>query len=186
MTGTNDGLVLVPGRQITGQVGGVVVCFLLKRLKHKELLKDLGLTGLPDLSRQEHLVHHRVHLVEVEHEVQFTHVVEILIQHLYKVVNSLEVCQVVISHVHTNTEVQTSITPVNDLEVPELHKVGVLGIPDSYHSMNFLNQLLFLIIVKLHVPFGQSCLPCSVLDQDEADHCRLQNMDLRGSRIARS
>lgn len=64
MTGTNDGLVLVPGWQISGQVGGVVVCFLLKRLKHKELLKDLGLTGLPDLSRQEHLVHHRVHLEE--------------------------------------------------------------------------------------------------------------------------
>ena len=42
------------------------------------------------------------------------------VSYLYKVVDSLEVCQVVISHVHTNAEVQTSITPVNDLEVPEL------------------------------------------------------------------
>lgn len=40
--------------------------------------------------------------------------------YLYKVVDSLEVRQVIISHVHTNTEVQTSITSVNDLEVPEL------------------------------------------------------------------
>lgn len=46
------------GQQINGQVG----CFLLKRLEHEELLEDLGLTGLPDLSSQEHLVHHRVHL----------------------------------------------------------------------------------------------------------------------------
>lgn len=44
----------------------------------------------------------------------------VCVSHLYKVVDSLEVCQVVISHVHTNTEVQTSITPVDDLEVSEL------------------------------------------------------------------
>lgn len=40
--------------------------------------------------------------------------------YLYKVVDSLEVCQVVIGHVHTNAKVQASITPVDDLEVPEL------------------------------------------------------------------
>lgn len=40
--------------------------------------------------------------------------------YLYKVVNSLQVRQVVISHVHTNAEIQPSVTPVNDLEVPEL------------------------------------------------------------------
>lgn len=55
--------------------------------------------------------------------------------------------------------------------IPYLHKVGVLGIPDRHHSMHFLDQLLFLIIIKLHVPFGQSCFPCSVLDEDEADLC---------------
>lgn len=55
----------MPGQQISGQVGRMVVCFLLERLEHEELLEDLGLTGLPDLSRQEHLIHHRVHL-EIE------------------------------------------------------------------------------------------------------------------------
>lgn len=44
----------------------------------------------------------------------------VCVRYLYKVVNSLEVCQIVIGHVHTNAEVQTSITSVNDLEVPEL------------------------------------------------------------------
>lgn len=50
----------VPGQQISGKGG--LSCFLLERLEHEELLEDLGLTGLPDFSRQEHLVHHRVHL----------------------------------------------------------------------------------------------------------------------------
>lgn len=36
--------------------------FLLEWLEHEELLEDLCLTGLPDLPRQEHLIHHRVHL----------------------------------------------------------------------------------------------------------------------------
>lgn len=53
--------------------------------------------------------------------------------------------------------------------LPYLHKVGVLGITDSHHSMYLLNQLLFLVVIKLHVPLGQSGLPCSVLNQDEAD-----------------
>lgn len=37
-------------------------CRLLERLEHEELLEDLGLTGLPDLPCQEHLIHHCVHL----------------------------------------------------------------------------------------------------------------------------
>lgn len=57
----------MPGQQVSGQVGRMVVCFLLKRLEHEELLEDLGLTGLPDLSCKEHLIHHRVHL-EVQRE----------------------------------------------------------------------------------------------------------------------
>lgn len=50
-----------------------------------------------------------------------------------------------------------------------LHEVGVFGISDCNYSMNFLNQLLLFIIIKLHVPFGQSCFPCSVLNENEAD-----------------
>lgn len=50
-------LISVPRRAV--RMG---VWFLLKRLEHEELFEDLGLTGLPDLSSQEHLIHHRVHL----------------------------------------------------------------------------------------------------------------------------
>lgn len=54
----------VPGQPSGGRAGGGRrwPAFLLQRLEHEELLEDLGLTGLPDLPRQEHLVHHRVHL----------------------------------------------------------------------------------------------------------------------------
>lgn len=52
---------------------------------------------------------------------------------------------------------------------PYLNKVGMLGVPDSDHGMHFLDQLLFLVVIKLHVPFGQPRLPCSVLNEDEAD-----------------
>lgn len=53
--------------------------------------------------------------------------------------------------------------------IPYLDKVGVFGIPDRDHSVDFLDQLLFLIVIELHVPFGQSRLACSVLNEDEAD-----------------
>ena len=50
-----------------------------------------------------------------------------------------------------------------------LHKVGVFGVSDGDHGMHLLDQLLFLIIIKLHVPLGQARLACSVLDEDKAD-----------------
>lgn len=53
--------------------------------------------------------------------------------------------------------------------VHHLHKVGVLGISDSDHGMHLFDQLLFLIIIKLHVPLGQASLAGPVLDEDEAD-----------------
>lgn len=42
------------------------------------------------------------------------------VNYLHKVVNSFKVRQVVVGHVHANTEVQASITSVDDFEVPEL------------------------------------------------------------------
>jgi len=50
-----------------------------------------------------------------------------------------------------------------------LYKVGVFGITDCHYGVNLFNQLLLLIIIELHVPLGQPGLPCSILDEDEAD-----------------
>ena len=68
---------------------------LLQTIQHEELLQHFGLTGLPQLACQEHLVHNTVHLyttvqytstveiqsnlVEIEHQVELTNVVEILV-----------------------------------------------------------------------------------------------------------
>jgi hypothetical protein len=45
----------------------------------------------------------------------------------------------------------------------------VLRIPDCDYGVNLFNQLLLLVIIKVHVPFGQPGLSGPVLDQDEAN-----------------
>jgi len=40
--------------------------------------------------------------------------------YLNKVVNSFQVSQVIVCHIHTDAEVQAGVPPVNDLEVSEL------------------------------------------------------------------
>lgn len=40
-----------------------------QRTQHEELFQHLRLARLPDLAGQEHLVHHCVHFVEVEHQI---------------------------------------------------------------------------------------------------------------------
>ena len=41
-------------------------------------------------------------------------------QNLYKKVNSFQICQLIIIGVHTKTEEESSITPVNNLVIAEL------------------------------------------------------------------
>ena len=48
-------------------------------------------------------------------------------------------------------------------------KVGVFCIPHGDNGVYFLDQLLLLVIIKVHVPLGQSGLACPVLDQDKPD-----------------
>lgn len=55
------------------------------------------------------------------------------------------------------------------IQAQYLHEVGVLGVTDRDHSMHLLDELLLLVIIKLHVPLGQPGLACTVLDQNEAD-----------------
>ena len=49
------------------------------------------------------------------------------------------------------------------------NKVCVLGISDSDDGVDFFNQLLFLVILKVHVPLGQARLTGTVLNQDETN-----------------
>jgi len=48
--------------------------------------------------------------------------VEIFIENFDKVVNGFKVGEVIVSDVDADTEVQSGVTTVDDLEVTELHK----------------------------------------------------------------
>ena len=112
---------------------------------------------------------------------------EVLVQHLDKVVNGFQVGKIVVPDVDADAKVQSRITSVDDFEAPELknnvkkaykqmrdmggnkgdkhlHKICVFGIANGDQRVHLLNQLLLLIIVEMHVPLGEPCLPCAVLD----------------------
>lgn len=95
---------------------------LLQGVQCQQLFQDLSLRRLPDLAGQEHLIHDAVHLVEVKHQVQFADIVEVLVEHLDKVVDGLQVAQVVVVHVHADAKIQPSVPPIDYLKVPELEK----------------------------------------------------------------
>lgn len=126
---------------------------------------------------------------------------EVLVEHLDKVVDGLQVAQVVVVHVHADAEVQARVPTVDYLEVAELDartttekgrkwgldkqagrvfclslprrlyldKVGVFGVAHRDQGVHLLDQLLLLVVVKVHVPFGQARLARTILDQDEAN-----------------
>jgi len=127
------------------------------------------LTGFPQFSRQKHLVHDRVDFVKVEHQVELTDVLEILIQHLYEVVNGFEIEEVVVRDVDADAEVETRVTSVNYLEVPKLDEIRVLGVTHRDQGVDFLDEFLLLFGLEIVVPLGQTGLAGPVLDQDELD-----------------
>jgi hypothetical protein len=54
-------------------------------------------------------------------------------QCLTKCKNYLKIVEVVVANIDTYAEVEAGVSAVDDLEVSELHKVCVLGIPHSDH-----------------------------------------------------
>ena len=58
---------------------------------------------------------------------------EVLVQHLHKVVDTLEVVEVVVTHVHADAEVEAGVPPVDDLEVAELNEVCVFLVANRYN-----------------------------------------------------
>lgn len=55
------------------------VMSLLQWLQHEQLLQDLRLARFSNLSSQKHFIYYRVHLVEIEDQIQFAHIVEIFV-----------------------------------------------------------------------------------------------------------
>jgi hypothetical protein len=55
-------------------------------------------------------------------------------------------------------------------------KVCVLCVPDGDNGVNFFNQFLLLIILKVHVPLGKARLTSAVLNQDKTNLHNIQKM----------
>jgi len=68
----------------------------------------------------------QTYLVEVKHQIQFTHIPKETVQHLHEEVNRFQVRQFVIVGVHARTEEEARVAPIDDLVVAELDKVGLV------------------------------------------------------------
>ena len=134
------------------------------------MFEDLGLTGFPDFAGEEHLVDDGIDFVEVENQVQFADVVEILVEDFDEVVDGLEIHEVVVADVDADAKVESRVSSVHDLEVSKLDEVGVFGVADGDAGVHLLDQFLLFVVVEIHVPFGQTSLSRPVLNQNEAYH----------------
>ena len=75
----------------------------------------------------------RFHLVEVEHKIKFANIVKIFVENFNKVVDGLQVVEIVIVDINADAEVEAGIATVDNLEVSKLDKVRMLGIPHRHN-----------------------------------------------------
>lgn len=52
----------------------------------------------------------------------------------------------------------------DDLGLSYLNEIGMFRISNSNYSVYLFNELLFLIIIEVHVPFRQSSFASTILD----------------------
>ena len=87
---------------------------------------------MPHTRSLTHSRYRSAHLVEVQHQVELTNIVEELIQYLHKVVDGLEIAEVVVLKVQTEAEVQTSVFLGGNIEVTELVEQEGRGLSSPY------------------------------------------------------
>lgn len=63
--------------------------FVVVFVHHFEWREDVGFVGLHDLATHHHLVQNEVCPLQVEHDVQLTHILEILVQSLHQGMDEL-------------------------------------------------------------------------------------------------
>lgn len=102
-----------------------------------------SLTRLLNLARKENLIQNRIHLIEIKHQIQFTHVAEESVEHFHKEVDSLQVCELVVVCVDAGAEEESCVAAVDDLGgLPEFDEVGlVFLVPGSYEAVDLGGML---------------------------------------------
>lgn len=82
------------------------------------------------------------HLVEIEHQVKLAHVPEETVQDLYKEMYRFQIRQLVVVGVDADAEEEPGVTPINNLQGPELDEVGlVLLVPGSDEAVDLKRRL---------------------------------------------
>jgi hypothetical protein len=77
------------------------------------------------------------HFIEIEHQIQLTHIPKETIQHLHEKMYSLQIRQFVIVRIDAGAEEESSVSSVYDLIVAELDKVGlVLLVSGCYETVD--------------------------------------------------
>jgi hypothetical protein len=80
-------------------------------------------------TRNQQLVQNIVRLVEVEYEVQLTHIAKVHVQRFYKEVDDLQYQQLIVAGINTGEKVEAGIALVHELEVTPFHKIAKLEWP---------------------------------------------------------
>jgi hypothetical protein len=102
----------------------------------------------------------KAYLVKVEHQIQLTYVAEELIQHLYKEVYSLQICQAIVIGVHTCAEEESRVAAIDYLATTaKLDEVGlVFLIARGDEAVDFTLEFDLLVVGVGVIPFGESSL----------------------------
>lgn len=129
------------------------------------------LARLLNLAGKKDLVENSIHLVKVEDEVELADVSEEGIEDLDEEVDGLEKSQLVVVCVDAGAEEEPCVAAVDDLVVAELDEVGlVLLVAGGDEAVDFALELDLFVVAVGGVPFGETGLALSVLDEDKGQH----------------
>ncbi len=89
------------------------------------------------------------HLVEVEDQVQLTHIAKVVVKYLHKQVDTLQVGKLVVCDVHTHGKEQTRIPPVYHFVGLELQTISKTSAAVTQAHMAFRPSRPFLPLQSL-------------------------------------
>lgn len=129
------------------------------------------LARLLNLARKKDLVEDGIHLVKVEDEVELADVSEEGVEDLDEEVDGLEEGELVVVCVDAGAEEEAGVAAVDDLVVAELDEVGlVLLVAGGDEAVDLAFELDLFVVAVGGVPFGETGLALSVLNEDKGQH----------------
>jgi len=101
--------------------------------------------------------------MEMEHQVEFAHRIEELIQGFHKEVYGFQVGQLIVVHIDTEREIQASISSIDNLIISKLYKVSSSGVSLYNQPIHLTLELALLFRLKWRIPFRQTSFALPIL-----------------------